>query len=197
MRPKFLLSLTMAGIAISLSAWFLWASSKPPEEREPTPSPDTEPRDTRPPQSLSDAPNRPPLFNLQAKDGKTLELSFDLAALNRARTISYLDPATGERLTTTLLTRERGLGAASLLGAVPLEGQNRPATITLGDEGTVMLTLPYSGGVLSGEGVGNASGLGTVTLRKAAPFKDAVRQRAENFLPSAPREPQPSCVNCL
>ena len=196
MRPKFLLSLTMAGIAISLSAWLLWALPKPSEEREPTPSPDTEPRDTRPPQSLTDAPNRPPLFDLEAKDGNTLALSFDLTALNRARTISYLDPATGERLTSTLLTRERGLGAASLLGAVPLEGQNRPATITLGDEGTIMLTLPYSGGVLSGEGVGNASGLGTVTLLKAAPFKDAVKPRLEPLLPSAPREPRPSCVNC-
>ena len=196
MRPKFLLSLTIAGVAISLSAWLLWASSKPSEEREPTPSPDTEPRDTRPPQSLTDAPNRPPLFNLQAEDGKTLELSFDLAALNRARTISYLDPATGERLTTSVLKRERGLGASSLLGAVPLEGQNRPATITLGDEGTIMLTLPYSGGVLSGEGLGNASGLGTVTLLKAAPFKDAVQPRLEPLLPSAPPEPQPSCVNC-
>lgn len=197
MRPKFLFFLALAGIALSISAWLLWALPKPPAESEPAASPDGEPRDTPPPQRLTDAPSRPPLFDLEAKDGKRLELSFDLEALNRAKTISYLDPATGERLTTGVLERERGLGATSLLGAVPLEGQNRPATITLGDEGTIMLTLPYSGGVLSGEGVGNASGLGTVTLRKAAPFKDAVRPRLETLLPSAPRETQPSCVNCL
>ena len=196
MRPKLLFSLALIGIALSLSAWLLRALPEPCAESEPAPPPDAELGDAALLQGITKEPSRPPLFDLEAKDGNTLELNFDLEALNRARTISYLDPATGERLTTSVLKRERGLGAASLLGAVPLEGQNRPATITLGDEGTIILTLPYSGGVLSGEGLGNASGQGTVTLLKAAPFKDAVQPRLEPLLPSAPREPQPSCVNC-
>ena len=197
MRPKSLFLLTLPGIVVLIGALLPWALPELSTESGPGPPPDAERQEAAPPQNLTAEPSRFPLYGFEAKDGDTLQLSFDLEVLRRARTISYRDPATGERLTTDTLKRERGLGATSLLGAVPVEGQVRPATITLGDEGTVILALPYSKGVLSGEGDSDAHGLGSMTLLKAAPFKDAVRTRPEAVLPSASRGPQPSCVNCL
>lgn len=197
MRPKSLFFLALPGIVVVIGALSLWALPEPSAENKPGPPRDAKRRESASPQGLTAEPNRLPLYGFEAKEGDTLRLSFNLEALRRARTISYPDPTTGERLTTNPLERERGLGATSLLGAVPVAGQARPATITLGDEGTVILTLPYSRGVLSGEGDSDAGGLGAITLLKAPPFKDVVRAGPEALLPSAPRGSRPSCVNCL
>lgn len=136
------------------------------------------------------------LHSFKVAAGEGLQATFNLGALERATTLSYPDPATGERLTTTALQRDRGLGAVSLLGAVPFDGQRRPATITLGEDGAVYLTLPYSQGVLSGEGAAGVDGTGEILLRQARPFRDALRRMPTPLPSPRAQEPAPACVNC-
>lgn len=127
----------------------------------------------------------------------SLRLDFSLPQLEQATVLRYPDPQTGAPRVSTSLRTETGLSSISRLGAVTIAGLRRPATLTLDDEGGVHLTLPYAGGVLSGEALAGPDGRGTLTLKRSRPFRDSVTPPPPSP-PKAPepQEPTPLCVNC-
>jgi len=127
----------------------------------------------------------------------SLRLDFYLPQLERATVLRYPDPRTGAPRVSTNLRREAGLSSTSHLGAVTIAGLRRPATLTLDDQGGVFITLPYAGGVLSGEAIAGPDGRGTLTLQRSRPFRDSLKQPA-TAPPMTPKlqAPTPRCVNC-
>ena len=147
------------------------------------------------PSVSSDEPLNDELFaHFAIVDESTALVSLGSVDLQSVQTFSFSDPASGERLFVTDIRHSIGAYSETLSGQVVVGGQARPATVTFGTE-AVFLSLPYSKGVLRGEGLQAAQNI-ELTLNK--PYQDYVVRDTHSSAPirSAPEPERPQCVNC-
>lgn len=147
------------------------------------------------PSVSSDDPLNDELFaHFAIIDESTALVSLGLADPRFVQTFSFSDPASGERLFVTDIRHSIGAYSETLSGQVVVGGQARPATVTFGTE-AVFLSLPYSKGVLRGEGPLVAQNI-ELTLNK--PYQDYVVRDTNSSAPiRSEQEPErPQCVNC-
>lgn len=137
-----------------------------------------------------DAPKAFGEFNII--DAETIEIDFKADALSVAPTLLYLDPMTGDLLESAPTRTVSNLASETLLSSVEIKGTRRPLTITIADD-TVFMTLPYTGGVLTGEGSRRS-----ITLRKQKPIKDFIKDEVvrPEISNEAPLQEIPACLNC-
>lgn len=143
----------------------------------------------------SDEPLNDELFaHFVIVNESTALVSLGLADPRFVQTFSFPDLANGERLSVTDIRHSVGAYSETLSGQVVVGGQARPATVTFGTE-AVFLSLPYSKGVLRGEGSQTAQNI-KITLNK--PYRDHVVQEASISAPiySAQKPERPRCANC-
>lgn len=147
------------------------------------------------PSVSSDEPLNDELFaHFAIVDESTALVSLGSVDLQSVQTFSFSDPASGERLFVTDIRHSIGAYSETLSGQVVVGGQARPATVTFGTE-AVFLSLPYSKGVLRGEGPLVAQNI-ELTLNK--PYQDYVVRDTHSSAPiRSEQEPErPQCVNC-
>jgi hypothetical protein len=125
-------------------------------------------------------------------DSQTLEIRFSNKALIKTTKLEYIDPKTLEFYESDSFQIVDGLSSRSLVTSVLINGIARPATLTVGRD-NVYMTLPYSDGVLAGEGT-----MSSIVLNKTKEFIDIVKE-PEYQIPSH-KEPHteitPLCLNC-
>ena len=138
-------------------------------------------------------PTAPKLFgDLRIIDAETIEIDFNADALSVAPTLLYLDPMNGDLLESAPTRTLSNVASETLVSSVEINGTRRPLTITIADN-TVFMTLPYTGGVLTGEGSRSS-----ITLKKQKPMKDFVKDEVlqPEALNKAPLKEIPVCLNC-
>ena len=138
-------------------------------------------------------PNAPELFgDFNIIDTETIEIDFNADTLLVEQALFYLDPISGDLLGSTLVRTVSNAVSQTLLSSVEINGTRRPLTITIADE-TVFMTLPYTGGVLTGEGSRSS-----ITLRKQKPMRDFVKDEVvqPEILNEEPLQEMPVCLNC-
>ena len=143
------------------------SNERPPPVEVLTASPVSVSRPVTEPNPSSSAGAKPAQFEVLSPTSAVIR--YQQEELLYSRELRYLDPITGSSLTSTPFNVTRNQGSTSLLATVEIEGTNRPVTLTVGDGGMVYVTLPFSGGVLQGQGRN-----GLIQLRKARGFNDRV-----------------------
>jgi len=133
-----------------------------------------------------------PLNNFLIIDTDTIEASYEINALKSAERITYIDPKTGIQIVSNTINLFVNSSSISLTGSVSLSGLTLPMTITIGAN-SVFMTLPYTNGILNGEGR-----KGKILLKKAKSFKDDISElhTADINPTSEIQERLPKCLNC-
>lgn len=123
---------------------------------------------------------------------ETIEVDFDADTLLSEPTLFYLDPISGDVLESAATRTVSNLASKTISSSVEIKGTKRPLTITIADD-AVFMTLPYTGGVLTGEG-----SLESITLRKQKPMTDFVKDEViqTKISDEEPLQRVPVCLNC-
>lgn len=145
------------------------------------------------PVNLGEEAAGPDLFGVfEIIDAETLDVTFNAADLKNSENLAYIDPLTGETHQSKPLRSLINMASQALISSVEIGGITRPLTITIADN-AVFMTLPYTGGVLEGEG-----SLESMTLRKQQPMKDFIKEDVAQpeILDEEPLQDFPICLNC-
>ena len=154
---------------------------------------DTAANEQEAPINLGEEATGPDFFGVfKVIDAETLEVTFNTEDLKNSKNLSYLDPLTGEPHESKSVRTVINVASEALVSSVEIDGIARPLTITIADN-AVFMTLPYTGGVLEGEG-----SLESMTLRKQQPMKDFIKEDVAQpeILDEEPLQDFPICLNC-
>lgn len=123
---------------------------------------------------------------------ETIEVDFDADTLLSEPTLFYLDPISGDVLESAATRTVSNLASETIFSSIEINGIKRPLTITIAND-AVFMTLPYTGGVLTGEG-----SLESITLRKQKPMTDFVKDEViqTKISDEEPLQGIPVCLNC-
>ena len=142
-------------------------------------------------QTDASAKHRKRQFHLEIHSATAATLYYDPISVAYLKQLTFLDPASGESLTSTSLKAQRNESSISFYSQIEVNGVMAPATFTLTDQGSLIVTLPYSGGVLRGEGTE-----GKVKLERSGQYRDIVAKPGEQLVLPHEQEPQAKCLNC-
>lgn len=154
---------------------------------------DTAANEQEAPINLGEEATGPDFFGVfKVIDAETLEVTFNTEDLKNSKNLSYLDPLTGESHESKSVRTVINVASEALVSSVEIDGIARPLTITIAGN-AVFMTLPYTGGVLEGEG-----SLESMTLRKQQPMKDFIKEDVAQpeILDEEPLQDFPICLNC-